>query len=56
VERRRGDAMLEALAAAPADDEESTPDEEAAAREALAAYQHSEAVSPDQLKRDLGLA
>jgi hypothetical protein len=56
VERRRGDAMLEALAAAPVDDEESTLEEDEATREALAAYQRGESVSSDQLKRDLGLA
>jgi hypothetical protein len=55
VERRRGDAMLEALAAAPADDEGSTPEDDEAAREALAAYQRGEAVSSDQPRRDLGL-
>ena len=48
--------MLQALAAAPPDDEESTPDEDATAREALAAYQRGEALAPDELKRDLGLA
>jgi hypothetical protein len=56
VERRRADAMLQALAAAPADDEGSTPAEDEASREALAAYQRGEAISPDELKRDLGLA
>lgn len=56
VERHRADPMLHALAAAPADDEESTSEEDATAREALAAYQRGEALAPDELKRDLGLA
>lgn len=56
VERRRVEQMLQALAAAPLDDEESTPEEDAVARDALAEYGRGEAISPDQLKRDLGLA
>jgi hypothetical protein len=56
VERRRADPMLRALATAPPDDEVSTPEEDAGAREALAAYQRGEALAPDELKRDLGLA
>ena len=56
VERRRVDTMLQALAAAPSDDEESTADEDAASRDALSEYKRGEAISPDQLKRDLGLA
>lgn len=56
VERWRADKMLQALAAAPPDDEESTPEEDAVSRDALAEYERGEAVSPDQLKRDLGLA
>ena len=56
VERRRADAMLQALAAAPPDDEESTDEEDATAREALAEYGRGQAISPEQLKRDLGLA
>lgn len=56
VERRRVDAMLQALAAAPFDEEESTPAEDAVARDALAEYERGEAISPDQLKRDLDLA
>jgi hypothetical protein len=56
VERRRVDPMLQALAAAASDDEESTPDEDATARDALAEYERGEAISADELKRDLGLA
>lgn len=56
VERRRVDRMLQALAAARPDDEESTPEEDADSRDALAEYERGEAVSRDQLKRDLGLA
>jgi hypothetical protein len=56
VERRRVDRMLQALAAAPPDDEESSPEEDAVSQDALAEYERGEAVSPDQLKRDLGLA
>ena len=56
VERRGADRMLQALAAAPIDDEPSDHDEDASAREALAAYERGEAVSADELRRELGLA
>ena len=56
VERRRADPMLQALAAAPPDDEDSTPEEDSVTREALAAYERGEAISPVELKRDLGIA
>ena len=56
VERRRVDRMLQALAAAPPDDEASTFEEDAVSRDARAEYERGEAVSPAQLKRDLGLA
>ena len=55
VERRHVDSMLQALAAAPPDDEGSTPDEDTVSREALAEYARGEAIPPDQLKRDLDL-
>jgi hypothetical protein len=55
VERRRADPMLQALAAAQLDDEESTPEENATAREAWPEYERGEAVLPDELKRDLDL-
>jgi hypothetical protein len=57
VESRRSDPMLRALAQAPDDDEPSSPDEDGSAREALTAYERGEpASSPDELKRDLGIA
>jgi hypothetical protein len=56
AERRRGDDLLRALAEAPTDDEPSSPEEDRSAREAMAAYRRGEAVGPDELKRDLGLA
>jgi hypothetical protein len=49
------DAMLEALATAPLDDEESTEEEDRSAREAIAAYHRGEAISADELKREFGL-
>lgn len=54
VERRRADPMLQALAAAQPDDEPSSPEEDASAREALEAYRRGEAIPADQLKRELG--
>ena len=56
VERRRADPMLRALAAADADDEPSSPEEDDSARGALAAYERGEALSPSELKSDLGIA
>ena len=56
VERRRADPMLKALASAAVDDEPSSPEEDRSAGEALAAYESGEALSPDELKRDLGIA
>jgi len=53
---RRADPMLRALSGAPADDEPSSAEEDAGAAEGLAAYQRGDAVGPDELKRDLGLA
>ena len=55
VERRRADPMLQALASAAPDDEPSSPEEDRSAREALAAYESGETLSPDELKRDLGI-
>lgn len=49
------DPMLEARATAPLDDEPSTAAEDRSAREAITAYERGEAVSADELKRDLGL-
>jgi hypothetical protein len=56
VERRRADPMLHALANAASDDEPTTPDEDVSARQALEAYERGEALSPNELKRDLGIA
>ncbi len=47
------DPILRALAAAPPDDEESTPEDDAAARDALSAYERGEAISAEELKRDV---
>jgi hypothetical protein len=55
AERHRNDPMLQALAEAPIDDEPSSPEEDRSAREAMEAYRRGEAISPDELKRDLGL-
>lgn len=56
VERRRVDPVLQALAAAPLDDEGSSPEEDATAVESLAEYRRGEALSADELKRDFDLA
>lgn len=56
VERRRADPMLHALANAASDDEPSSPHEDESARQALAAYERGEALSPSELKRDLDVA
>jgi hypothetical protein len=48
--------MLHALANAPVDDEPSSPDEDHSVRQALAAYERGGALSPSDLKRDLGIA
>ncbi len=55
TERHRDDAMLQALASAPDDDEPSSPEEDSSAQEALEAYSRGEAIDPDELKRDLDL-
>lgn len=55
VERRRVDRMLQALAATAPDDEVSSPEEDATAREALAQYRRGEALTADEVKRDLGI-
>lgn len=49
------DPLLEALAAAPADDEPLTPEEEAAVHEAYEAIERGDVVSHDELRRQLGL-
>ena len=55
TERHRDDAMLQALASAPVDDEPTSPAEDRSAHEALGAYHRGETLGPDELKRDLGL-
>lgn len=53
VEETQQDPMLRALGEAPQDDEPPTPDEDASAREAHAAYLRGEAISADELKPDI---
>jgi hypothetical protein len=55
VESRRDDPMLHALAAAPIDDEPSSPEEDASAADALASYSRGEAISSEEMRRGLGL-
>lgn len=55
VERRREDPMLQALAAAPVDDEPADADEDAGADEALAVYGRGEAVGAEDLRREFEL-
>lgn len=56
VERQRADPMLRALAGAADDDEPSSLEEDGSALHALAAYERGEALSPSELKSDLGIA
>jgi hypothetical protein len=56
LEGRRADPMLRALANAAGDDELTTPDEDATARQALEAYRRGEVLSPKELKSDLDIA
>ena len=53
VERSQHDPMLQVLAAAPEDDEPSDPEEDASAREAYASYRRGEAISLEELRREL---
>jgi hypothetical protein len=55
TERHRDDAMIQALASAPVDDEPTSPAEDRSAQKALDAYHRDDAIGPDELKRDLGL-
>jgi hypothetical protein len=55
VETGLHDPMLAALAAAPEDDEPTTPDEDESAREGYAAYKRGEAVPLDEVKRELDI-
>lgn len=49
----RDDPMLQALMAAPLDDEPTTPEEDEGAREAWGEYLRGKYVSVDEAKRDL---
>jgi hypothetical protein len=55
VERRRDDPMLQALAAAPVDDEPTDAEEDASVEEALASYRRGEAVGSEELRSELEL-
>ena len=55
TERHRSDALLQALADAPVDDEATSAEEDRLAHEGYAAYRQGEAIDPAGLKRDLGL-
>lgn len=48
------DPVPRAIRSAPLDDEPTTPEEEAAAARAWAAYQRGEYVSNDDLRREIG--
>jgi|NGEPerStandDraft_13_1074530.scaffolds.fasta_scaffold22312_2 hypothetical protein len=52
---QRDDPMLQALAAAPIDDEPSSPEEDASARNAQEAYRRGEATPANDFKRELEL-
>jgi hypothetical protein len=52
---RGTDSMVFSLASAPPDDELSTPEEDAAAAEALAAYRRGEGIDSDELRAELDL-
>jgi hypothetical protein len=54
VERHRDDAMLQVLADAPLDDEQTSEEEDRSAYEALAAYRRGEAIDAAALKDELG--
>jgi hypothetical protein len=51
--RNMGDPMLQALMEAPYDDEPTTPEEDAGAREAWQEYLRGEAISAEEAKREL---
>jgi len=54
-QREDGDPVLRALANAPDDDEELTPEEDAAVQEGLDAIERGDVVSSAELRRSLGL-
>ncbi len=54
VQRRRGgDALAELLDSAPMDDEPTTPEEDEGAREAREELRRGEAVSAEDIKREI---
>jgi len=52
---RAKDQMIRSLVSAPPDDEPTAAAEDAAAAEALAAYQRGEGIPPDRLRAELEL-
>jgi hypothetical protein len=52
-EQRADDPMIRALDNAPIDDEPSTEEEDASAREAFEEYKRGESFSADEIKREL---
>lgn len=53
IAERVGDPLVRALEQAPPDDEPTSPEEDRAAKEALAQYRRGEAISAGQAKREL---
>ncbi len=53
--RNMGDPLLQALMAAPYDDEPETPEERAAMAEARRNFEAGEVVTHEELKREFGL-
>ncbi len=51
--RNMGDPLLQALMAAPDDDEPTTPEEDKGAAEAWQEYLRGEAISAEEAKREL---
>jgi hypothetical protein len=51
--RRERDPLIELFENAPEDDEPSTPEEDASAHEAWESYRRGEAVSMDEIRREL---
>lgn len=51
--RNLGDPMLQALMAAPYDDEPTTPEEDKGAEEAWQEYLRGESISAEEAKREL---
>lgn len=53
VEKRLDSSLASALAAAPVDDEPTTPEENEGSREAWREYERGEAISAEQAKAEL---